>query len=440
MKFGEIIKIGKKFLNRYNETKIESNTTLPLLLKEICPEKCFIILPDTLIENIVDNNSEHSYKEYCGKIEEDVKNFITSAVVCDEDKNKCEILILPRVGTFNKTKFIGNPKNFYIFFYNIISKEIFNLNLPSDNNQIEIILDITHGINYMTLMIYSAIKDICDILAYFYSVKFIVLNSDPKVGSTNDELNINEIEKVNINPKLNLYRFNSEKLVIPAKTLTEKDKKEIGKNAPNVKGEILSDNYAFAGSILNGLLIFLYHFFPNICNIEKIIGNSISYFYQHIEIKKDKNQKIIISQNVDFTKTLQSLQQILLISKLFQIKYRISKENSLKLSDIEKLKDIYNFYRTIKQRLEKEIKKIKDNKNILTKEFQDYGVIASKDYNPSRDSNFDERNFYAHCGFGYNIIQLKNENDEILIKVKDDFLNQIKENIVKNIQIGDYDV
>ncbi|MCX7757931.1 MAG: CRISPR-associated CARF protein Csx1 [candidate division WOR-3 bacterium] len=416
----------------YEGKIIESNTTLPLLYEKINPDYCYIIISDTLIDNLICKNIIlATYKDYKNKLKEKTKEFLSQQI---EFNDKIfDILILPGVGTFNNSKFIGNPKNFYSLLFYEITKRLFTI-LNNEDESIEFYIDITHGINYMTMITYRVLREISEILAFFYKVKFIVLNSDPKVGTENLDLEINKIEDLNTIAKLNFYYFNDNSIIRPSKNITNDEKRNINENSPKIDKEILNNIYSFIGSFLNALPIFIFCFFPDkrkiLCDIEK----AYDYFCKDEVLSIEENEKIIIKQKADFTGTFISILQAYLFSLLLNKRYSIENKKEVKFSEIEKLIKLFEFSRSLKQRLEKEIYKIKNIKNIKN-DFNDLGYYLLEGYR--EDNTFDERNFYAHCGFGYNIIQIKRVGDDVIIKSKENFIERIKNNLLKNIPKGE---
>lgn len=208
---------------RYKNKIYTSSTTLPLLLDTIKPNYTYIILADTLMDKY---DNIFTYQEGLARIKNEAGAFIKEKIRSYPTKLKednINILILPAVGTFSRSRFVGNPNNFYALVYFELARNILRnlgskLAFISENNKpcLELYLDITHGLNFMTMMTYRAVKDILQIIAYFCNVRLIVLNSDPLVGSGNIDLNINEIEKINVIPAFNFYRYSDTMLLIPS--------------------------------------------------------------------------------------------------------------------------------------------------------------------------------------------------------------------------------
>jgi CRISPR-associated protein Csx1 len=156
-----------KEVNYYygNENIKDSKTTFPLLFQCINPSSVFVIVSDTLIDNY--DEEYENYSHIIDQVTIETKSFIDDInKKFNTNLNDYNIIVAPGIGRFEKIEVKGNPHNFYAFIYTKLScfiteqlEEIFS------NEEIEVYLDITHGINYMTMMSYRAVKDILSILA-----------------------------------------------------------------------------------------------------------------------------------------------------------------------------------------------------------------------------------------------------------------------------------
>lgn len=437
---------------RYNDKKHTSNTTLPLLLDVINPNYTYIILADTLIDTLMDKYGNIStYQEGLARIKSEAEKFIRERISVYPTKLKEEninILVLPAVGTFSKSKFVGNPNNFYALVYFELARNILN-NLSSkpgfsslsENSKpcLELYLDITHGLNFMTMMTYRAVKDILQIIAHFCKVRLIVLNSDPFVGSGNIDLNINKIEKINIIPAFNFYKYSETKFISVYNKLSDSEKKEIGTKLSNNRIIIdlrqkMGNIYAFCGAFLHGLPVFIYYFYEE---IEEDVKHLINIFYSYITLNYQESlgaQELNVMQKVNFTGEFISLLQAYVLSSL--LKNIVNRKEELFLADIEKIKEIFGYSKVIFQRLDRELSRLNNLKEKEDFDFKDYGFIAMEEGKYQVSQNLDDRNFFAHCGFGYDLIQVKKNGTSILIRPKKEMINQIKDAINRSLPIG----
>lgn len=409
---------------RYKNKIYTSSTTLPLLLDTIKPNYTYIILADTLMDKY---DNIFTYQEGLARIKNEAGAFIKEKIRSYPTKLKEEninILILPAVGTFSRSRFVGNPNNFYALVYFELARNILRnlgskLAFISENNKpcLELYLDITHGLNFMTMMTYRAVKDILQIIAYFCNVRLIVLNSDPLVGSGNIDLNINEIEKINVIPAFNFYRYSDTMLLIPSPS---------GHEGVNALTKRMDRLYAFCSAFLHGLPVYMYYFYEK--PKEDEIENIVKLFYDHIEVNVNGTFEVI--QGLNFGESFISLLQGFLLSNLLMVNAK--DDGVVKMDDIERIKGIFKHSRTILQRLERELGKIKRVR--IGSEFKDYGFYAEANYSPN--DNFDGRNFFAHCGFVHNLIELKREGNTIFIKPKQRFIEEIHEALLESLPSG----
>jgi len=447
----------KEVTYTYNDSTITSTTTIPLLLQTIKPDKSLIIVADTLLEYEIANNTlatelnntTNWYRDAIKAVEHSTKQFIINAL--DNTKTKAStdtisVLVTPAVGTFNKTKFIGNPNNFFSYLYYIMAKAAVTIAHNSNDKELEIYVDITHGMNYMTMITYRTIKDICSILAYFFDITFVVLNSDPFVGSDNIHLNINQIEKVKIKPQFNFFRYPqfdtgqylrvSQKIDNDKKALINKKLQNIIKEQLEGYKPFIEDYYCFASSVYHALPLYLVYFYPDITKLKTIIDIIVEIFFNHFMYITDS--KFIIQQQVDFTPSFLSLLQLAIFAQCLQSKYNITRQAECPLPLLNDILQIYIANPTITSRIYRELDKLQlvvHELQVIPENYVDYGLLLKKsDYIPS--TNVDNRNFFAHSGFGYNNTLIKNVNKTIYIKPKEESLQEIKKVLIDNLPLG----
>ncbi|MCX8125388.1 MAG: CRISPR-associated CARF protein Csx1 [Spirochaetes bacterium] len=435
----------------YNNNSIDSSTTLPLLYTEIKPDKSIIIVADTLIENEIAANptqyhQDISYSELCKKVHDSTFEFIKTATqnFCPASMyHSVSVLVAPAVGTFRHTQFIGNPNNFFSYIYFFLAKTVIAIAQTNNDDTIEIYVDITHGINYMTMITYRTIKDICTILAHFFNITFVVLNSDPFVGAENINLTINQIEKVKVMPQLVIYKHRDTLPLRISHNLDNCLKADINKmlqdnmkhTIPNFRNLLENTIYPFAGAACNAAPIFMIYFFPDLNILHTTVENIVELFFKYFNIRT--TNKLCIQQQVDFTSTFITLLQNWLFAQLLATKYSIAQYNEIKLSLIYSLMNVLKDNQIATSRIYREVEKIKafDNKMSIPHIYNDYGKInMGENYQP--DTNVDTRNFFAHAGFGYTFTQLKKEQNTIYIKPKDQAVDSIKNTLSNSLPQG----
>lgn len=444
----------KKVTYTYGDKTINSSTTLSLLLDSIKPDKTFVIVADTLLEyEIASNNFTFDttgsfYKNICTSIINSTNQFISTTLEnynTTNDGSSISILVTPAIGTFANTRFNGNPNNFFSYVYYVMAKTAVTIAQNTKDTSLEIYIDITHGINYMTMMTYRAVKDICSILAYFFDVTFIVLNSDPYVGAENKILHINQIEKAKINPLFNFFkypRFDNGRWLKVTQNMPNEEKAQVNASLQEQLKEFsaltpfVEHCYCFASAVYNALPLFFVYCFPDIKTLTTTIDKIVSAFFDYISLHH--NDKHTIQQQADFTPSFVSLLQILLFAQCCKYKYNIEKQDHCNISVLYNIITVYSSFSAFKSRIYRELSKIEEalqQYSLPLSAYEDYGKIRDeKNYKPS--NTVDDRNFFAHSGLTYTNIQIKKEGNAIFIKPKNESIGNISAVLQNNIPLG----
>ena len=409
----------------YNGQKEKSKDPLILIRKIENPDKVIILSVDTLADDYV-----HSFKNpSCNDIKTCAENLISNFTQKELGFIPDKIIISYGFGEFNNTKFIGNAIDFY---YNTFKELVFYFTdlLPQINKEIEVIFDATHGINYVTILTYRALREILEIFVYVYDVKLKVLNSDPFVGreAKVDRLNINVIEKSKILPKISVYK-SDKRSVEPCFLLENKSKEKIGKDIESFIFEIsfnTDEILIFLGSFLYALPVFILSYMIDSAALKEKIEKISEKFEKNICLKN--LSKLEIFRNWEFRENFANLIKAYLVSSILE-KIGFKKLSDIPLSKIEDLKNkVYKNFPIESNRIDKEIDDIKGLQNI-TQQYEVYNKI--KRYTVL--NQVVKRNFFAHAGFEHNVIGLKKENEEIYIRIYAGNKNFAEELIKENL-------
>jgi CRISPR-associated protein Csx1 len=410
----------------YNGQTEKLKDPLVLIKRIESPDKVIIVSVDTLADDYVYAFKNLSYND----IKKCAKNLIFN--FCQKELGFIpEIVISYGFGEFNHTKFIGNAIDFYYNIFKELTCYFVNL-LQQINEKFEIIFDATHGINYVTILTYRALREILEIFAYVYDVKLKVLNSDPFVGreAKVDRLNINVIEKSKILPKISVYR-SDRRPVEPCFLLENKSKREIGENIEDFISGIsfnIDETLIFLGSFLYALPVFILSYMLNSSTIKEAIEKISQEFEKNININTNNLSKLEISRNWEFKENFANLIKAYLVSSILE-KIGFKKLSDIPLSKIKDLKDkVYKNFPIESNRIDKELDDIKDLQNI-TQQYEVYNKIKG---NPVLNQ-IDKRNFFAHAGFEHNVIELKKENEDIYIRIYTGNKNSAEELIKENL-------
>ncbi|WP_099211681.1 CRISPR-associated CARF protein Csx1 [Thermococcus henrietii] len=400
-------------------------STLPVLLKALKPRKTIILVLDTLVnltlKNDVKPNELNSYEDVVGDIEERVRWFIENRVKpLMEEKDRglldsVKIVVLPGVGEFNNVSVEGDVLDFYSSVLRVLAEE-----LPTGDT--EVFLDLTHGINFMPVLTYRALKNLLGLLAYVRKTKLYVVNSEPFPQGDREwkekilknlVLHIRPVETVEIMPKP-LYS-------------TVSDKPEWS---------------AFISSVTNGFPLAFATFYPDVNKVKKYVDNAFSKFLEEIdiEVKNDKakvkkahiKRKTALSEDFrtavklyymlrvfkgvldgEYPKKSVTLDDLFRITRtLFVNMPRIGIVVEDQLCNLKRLQEKVNF--ELKKRgrsmIRKEVRRKLENGGISLAELYDGVKFRYSSGGRSHNPKLKVRNFIAHSGFEFNLTRVKVED------------------------------
>lgn len=357
------------------------------------PDKALFIVGDTLAASY--GIKEGDYKSIVQKIKERVSSFLDKQL----DNHKYEIIVAPAVITSGNYSFTGSMLDYYYYIlYHLAS----NL-LDSNYESIDMHVDVTHGVNYMSILCYRAVIDILEWLALFYDVNITVYNSDPVFKGMNKYIvNINKIEERTIRG-----RPLPELLSNNARPIKSEDSKKIDASFKLLKMKKNEIN-AFIGSIYNGLPLALYTFYNEHSDIKNIIDIALDIFEENINVQM--NNGVRIDRKVSFENDFKICIYAYITSRLLKKQYCVSRINENDGIDIENLnkitREFFKYDRRLSIRIDKDlfdIKYVVENNKGVTSEWVDYTRLSGK----SRGEP-DERNFLAHSGLEHNLIEVIN--------------------------------
>ena len=387
-------KVWRETTYLFNGRKFPAKSTLPVIKEEIKPDASFIILPDTLTESF------ENYKAVVTHVKNEGYSFLKELGVKD-----VEIIVAPGSGSFQNGRFIGDMMDFY----NIV---LYELSTKLPKSDLEVHLDVTHGLNYMTLMTYRVVKEILETMGIYKKVSLIVYNSEPPIQ---DQItNVHIVEKANlffrpsddyISSKIHLLDlYTIEKTKENYRKLNEEElylSKSIVKRCRKMWN-------AWMASLYFGFPLVFTTFFPESNDVKRVIDDTLRVYKNHIEIK-DNTIKRNLKFGDEFKIVLKLHMLINLVPKI--------KKNTLSIQEIREIGEKILDQRA-KAFLERELNSIEkeaidcSNRNITF------------DWKPLRcllkipTSEVIKRNFMAHAGLECNITEVKLEKANSREKVK----------------------
>jgi CRISPR-associated protein Csx1 len=403
----------------FEDRKVKSYSSLKILQEVINPDETIIIAADTLAQE--GNTYEEIKTNAKNKIDEFAKKFHI---------NNYKVQILPGVGHFKTQKeshFYGNTQDYYYAsLYNFVML-LKNMDFP----KLEVHLDITHGVNYMPVLIYRALRELLSNIALFFDVKLKVYNTDPSVPfNLLEETKINIIEDTKILPNPFREKAENNKLLNTSKLKNEKNKElniYLGKyRDSSINPYSIS---AFIGSVYNGFPLGIFTFFPEVDTLEEYIKRNYEVFENEIEVNSE--DKFFINRKVSLNKNFKVYIFTYLISYLLKkkciVKYA-QKEVSLFQLEILESK-FFKFDERLEVSIDKELTDLK-NKLLCYPDFNWQSLNSILNDKVVNDIN--KRNFFAHAGLEYNAVEVKKENENIYLRYREKFL----ETIAKQCKVG----
>ncbi|MEM3610100.1 MAG: CRISPR-associated CARF protein Csx1 [Candidatus Anstonellales archaeon] len=451
--------------------KEKCKSTLKALLKSYENSFCILFFSSTM------GKIGKNYDEIIKSAEEEAKKFLENQDYCGMDyRNRVEIKIIPGIGRFKDN---GEHKIFEGRI-NQIRTSAFILALDELNNKKPntVILDISHGVNYMPVYIRDAVFDA--LIAYVAlcqdkKIKWIVYNSEP-VQEDNVEANIQLVEDLEIDTKqafsilyskLNtvIKKYGNSKFV-PVKWIQNKFE------TATYKSYSFSHDWdrlyklvkKFVKSVNRGLILLLPYIKSELENIDIKKLKDEFYRFSYINcndeiVRVDQNKSLVtylVEPKIEIYFILTSaelinnirikeiqdkyeLEQLKEIGKRYIIEEAAQKIVENELEQIKECVEIasslniklndeepYNVYYYISQIKVKEKRLIdiyrreKKLENISL-------VIFEENLNEWRKiATPDERNFYAHAGLERNITNIIKSKEKIWIRYSDNGLEYAK--------------
>lgn len=430
---------GIKYTYKGQQGKLIDPT--PLIMQAENIERLIVVSLDTIVD-VSGYFGYQKYSELKKVAEQQIKEFFNEKLKIPN----FDSIISYGVGEFVNTIFGGDAMDCYYGILADLSLTITNLlsehkkgsitdqenrdqkNINQSSNssdqkkkEIHVFLNITRGINFLVTLTYRALKEVIQILAYRYEVQFTVLNSDPLIQKAKpSELKINTIEDAKILPRLTAFRYKNQRILVPSKSVSDDLKSKMGRQLDQKVFLEEKINY-FLSSFMHCLPVFVIYYLPFLDELRNLILHLREYFEDHIDIRtasqvnteseQQKNKKIIQRQ-LSFNVNFENLIKAYLVSWLLHSDGFV-KAIDVNLGQIYDLKQEYwsKNFPVESNRIDTEINDLKSMKSKLIQNYQPYGIILN-----TTSNRVDKRNFFAHAGFEYNSIEVRNAGTDIQIK------------------------
>jgi len=491
-------KPAKYIVEKYgtNTNCVESRTTLKPLIKALEPDMILIFVPDTVYIETLERNRAERYEDICKIVQQYYIDFCKEN---DIDINKIIVEVCPAVGRFQKRvedsllrlEAVGSAYDYYVNLYWRLIKFLYDLgkksiNVFDKNIDIEFIIDLSHGVNYMPVLVYRAVREVCQLLAIFRSgrVKLLAYNSDPVIEE-GQHATIHLIEEVdNVRPYIpslilkdenGLSRLlsgtrqleNSDEYSRVCKDIYERLKKTFEEYNKRIR-QTLDIETINVVKVINMLIGAFYHGLPLIISryyidseiLLDLVTEVFNIWRENIKVKyseQDKTIRIIRYARFSLNKMEIVLRALFLVSGIEALHLRPRIRGALSIDELESydryiISNLNPFLGAEYGRLFES----KESKNVLRKIVESRGTLrlvlarillerekkahdrceetvdenkilerCDSDVNACRESkNLSNvcRNFIAHAGLEWCLVDMFSRDGQVFLRYVDDSL------------------
>ncbi|MCS7244237.1 MAG: CRISPR-associated CARF protein Csx1 [Candidatus Calescibacterium sp.] len=432
---------------RYGNEILKSCSTLEIIDKIENPDKIIIISLDSIADQDPNCINCKEYNEIVEIAKNKIQEYIVNNLKLEYLLNKTEVITSLSVGEFQRLSMVGQSTDFYFHTFHNLSKffiEYFlmNKNKIKISDNIEIIIDISHGINFMPVICYSVTRMILNIWGFlFNNLRIRVLNSDPFIGQANPQyLNINVIEETRIVPRIYISSddlFLSRSLLV-SPFVEDNLKKEIVKRKNEFtleENNTYREALIFLSAFYNKLPLYSVVYLPNKQKITELINKIINEHLNYITVEIRSEKKLKVQRNLFINHHFENLLKVLSLISIFEY-LGVKASDEVEINELKNLNQkLFENFSVEKNRVEVEIEEIKQKEKYIIGNFREYINIENEFRKQLRintlqfSNTINRRNFFAHAGLEYNSIKIKKVGEKIFLKVNEIFKKEI-ENIL----------
>jgi CRISPR-associated protein Csx1 len=421
-------------------------STLNLLMEVERPDIVLLLALDTL-----SSLKERVYNSIKKEVEDYIRSYL-----CVE--NKIAIEILPGILSSKKEAFKADLGDYELLALN----KIFHEGLKLGGNKLRIALDITHGVNYMPVLTYSAALEAASMLAVTISreVDLRIYQADPvyleeelrrELSRQKDdpckpngraeppELRYNLLRRRKVSPweltrYLSYSENNASKLLTDPRDCSIKDSEILYKKVLPLLG-------AFRIGALPELCILAKSLDPSF--LRNIINEALQCWNSKRVVKEGNVLELVSNTRLSegFRALLHALALVTGVMRNLESESACSeaRECTTTLEEIKKLRRLLNGSKVIETLVNREISKLEHIKQkICPDDWTLYSEYKSNGGDISRSGNGKfTRDFIAHAGFHNEVLLLRKSSPEkdLEIKIDEGQLDKVLEILRKQVLI-----
>ncbi len=426
-----------------------AKSSMRLLKKVLKPDDNLLVVLDSLAINSCTTTGMSSYGDLVEATKQYVKDFAVEDLGMGGRDFSC--IVTPAVGRYCRRdtgwciQFYGSALDYYNYL-TVKLVDVFLKNEALSADEIKIHLDLTHGVNFMPVMTYRALRDIVGILAFFKDVELVVYNADPYIGDGDVALNVNEVERRKGEPFLEKMLIDNNDRFLTA----GKEYKEFGRRlAEEVKGRVdvvgksvQKEVSAFLSAARLGFPICIYSFMPSVESLKKDLENILDLFRMFIDVEvHNSDRKIDVRRKAYLRNSVAVLAKAMLIAALFE-KIGVTRKKEVTLSEMEELLKNFSknllFKHFVSYDLTELRKRFDEKKSLFEEEEwvpserfkRDLKKEGEQKPDRKEEPNIDTRTFIAHSGLPYGLFEVSLKNGDYVIRYKE---SKIKSEVLGNL-------
>ena len=429
----------------YKGRKVTAKTTLPVLINSLKPNKVYVIATDTVLvrpgeEGQKDREALRDIKTY-GELKNRAKTLVEDYIkknvvpLLDDKSIPIEVVVNYNSGTYNNfLHFKRTIEDYYRKLFEIF-REIF-APYVGQAADIDLYLDITHGINYMPAFAFDALKDFAKILSVNGKVNLTVLNSEPypqpaprdEQQQKNIHLSVYEVFKETYQKDFIDTKIDTEG-VIPTSDFNRQREvdtpfKSLEKLATATPEEE-RDVYTFLVSALEGYPLAVTQFFIEPQRLEQKIKETVEDYEGHTKVTHRVDGQISVKSENELSKHLPVLVFAWILAKFIEKRYNGGLNREVSLRELFGLKNtLYKRNSTLEIFLTRNLKDFENqHERGRRKKISFYGEHLPKDM---------FRHFKAHSGLIFQFIDQIPTKEGYVYRYKPEEEERVKKLILKS--------
>lgn len=407
---------------RLGDKAVESYSTLPALLKyaDPKPERAIIIALDTVI-----GESPSSYDDVVGRAHSLYLDFVKERIGLDLGDD-LKVVVAPGVGTFKVkdgyVRFEGSLSDFYAY----VLFELYEI-LSGIDDDLVIHLDLSHGVNFMPALTLAVLERLLGSLSLAKNVRLKVYNSEPYVDKVTKELTIHLVEEKSVSPRLDpkpLATTGKCALLKALSKLESPEEQEVLREA-SLNDEEVSELNAFLSSIVNGLPLALYTFYPDSEDLRRRIERVVELWRRAIKVIRGEGEARIVRRS-SFTDDFAKLVVLGLVARAL----KLSRKEAVSLEELHEAREKF-FSRWSKRfdiMISSDLHEIEDAVKKRREALVDGRWVRLRDVLCEARKGvggFDPRHFLAHSGLERNVTELMVEGSETRLRYAPEELEKV---------------